>query len=62
MIIPRDFGFVFASQDRDGSFIAVPLKDTDRRVFGLLGVDTMKDINNRTVFVTHEIQFYQVTV
>ena len=45
----------------DGSFIVVPLKDRKKRVFGLLGLDTLNDVHSRSIFITHEIQFFQVS-
>ena len=47
-------------QIHDGAFIVVPLKDNCNRVFGLLGVDTVGDTTNKNIFITHEIQFFQV--
>ncbi|CAG2257900.1 unnamed protein product [Mytilus edulis] len=45
--------------DREGSFIVVPLKDKRKRVFGLIGVDTLNDRHSKTIFITHEIQYFQ---
>ena len=53
---------IWFHQDPDGSFIVIPLKDQNKRVFGLLGVDTLKDGQGRSIFITHEIQFYQVDI
>ena len=38
----------------------VPLKDKRKRVFGLIGVDTLNDRHTKTIFITHEIQYFQV--
>ncbi|XP_052072459.1 EF-hand calcium-binding domain-containing protein 5-like isoform X3 [Mytilus californianus] len=46
-------------EDREGSFIVVPLKDKRKRVFGLIGVDTLNDRHSKTIFITHEIQYFQ---
>ena len=47
-------------EETDGSVIVVPLKDHRKRVFGLLGIDTLTDPKPRSIFITHEIQFFQV--
>ena len=53
--------FCDVTQDSDGALIVVPLKDRRKRVFGLLGVDTLSEQQNRIIFITHEIQFFQVS-
>ncbi|XP_041052656.1 EF-hand calcium-binding domain-containing protein 5-like [Carcharodon carcharias] len=42
----------------NGSFLVIPLKDQHNRVFGVMGVDTLRDRCER-YFNTHEINFYQ---
>ncbi|XP_039225644.1 EF-hand calcium-binding domain-containing protein 5 isoform X2 [Crotalus tigris] len=42
-----------------GSFLVLPLEDVRRRVFGVLGLDTLRDKNEKTIFVPHEIRYYQ---
>ncbi|XP_009076237.1 PREDICTED: EF-hand calcium-binding domain-containing protein 5, partial [Acanthisitta chloris] len=46
-------------EQRKGSFLVLPLHDAHWRVFGILGVDTLRDQCEQTVFLSHEISFYQ---
>ncbi|XP_067328281.1 EF-hand calcium-binding domain-containing protein 5 [Anolis sagrei] len=46
-------------KERMGSFLVLPLEDVRRRVFGVLGLDTLRDKSDQTIFVPHEIRFYQ---
>uniref|UniRef100_H3B4N1 EF-hand calcium binding domain 5 n=1 Tax=Latimeria chalumnae TaxID=7897 RepID=H3B4N1_LATCH len=46
-------------EDLKGSFLAVPLKDSQQRVYGILGVDTLREQVERNIFLMHEISFYQ---
>ncbi|XP_078278931.1 EF-hand calcium-binding domain-containing protein 5-like [Rhinoraja longicauda] len=42
----------------EGSFLVIPIKDHHNRVFGVLGIDTLRD-NCGKGFAAHEINFYQ---
>ncbi|KAM9525658.1 EF-hand calcium-binding domain-containing protein 5 isoform 2-T7 [Guaruba guarouba] len=46
-------------EKRKGSFLVLPLHDAHWRVFGILGLDTLRDQCETTIFLTHEISFYQ---
>eukprot|EP00062_Callorhinchus_milii_P015406 gi/632965657/ref/XP_007899000.1/ PREDICTED: EF-hand calcium-binding domain-containing protein 5-like [Callorhinchus milii] len=42
-----------------GALLVVPIKDWNRRVFGVMGVDTIRDPCKDKGFTKHEINFYQ---
>ncbi|KAM6239373.1 EF-hand calcium-binding domain-containing protein 5 [Spheniscus humboldti] len=46
-------------EERRGSLLVLPLHDARWRVFGILGLDTLRDQCEKTIFLTHEISFYQ---
>ncbi|NXS49138.1 EFCB5 protein, partial [Balaeniceps rex] len=46
-------------EERRGSLLVLPLHDAHWRVFGILGLDTLWDQCEKTLFLTHEISFYQ---
>ncbi|KAM6118574.1 EF-hand calcium-binding domain-containing protein 5 [Phoenicopterus ruber ruber] len=46
-------------EERKGSLLVLPLHDARWRVFGILGLDTLRDQCEETIFLTHEISFYQ---
>ncbi|XP_042647367.1 EF-hand calcium-binding domain-containing protein 5 [Tyto alba] len=46
-------------EERKGSFLVLPLHSAHWRVFGILGLDTLPDQREKTIFLTHEISFYQ---
>ncbi|XP_075760715.1 EF-hand calcium-binding domain-containing protein 5 isoform X4 [Pelodiscus sinensis] len=46
-------------RERRGSFLVLPLQDSRWRIFGILGLDTLRDRCEQTIFLTHEIRFYQ---
>ncbi|OXB59523.1 hypothetical protein ASZ78_004496 [Callipepla squamata] len=47
------------AEERRGSFLVLPLQDAHWRVFGILGLDTLWDQSEKTIFLSHEISFYQ---
>ncbi|NXC27491.1 EFCB5 protein, partial [Campylorhamphus procurvoides] len=46
-------------EERKGSFLVLPLHDARWRVFGILGLDTLRDQHEKNIFMAHEIIFYQ---
>ncbi|NXQ35891.1 EFCB5 protein, partial [Alaudala cheleensis] len=46
-------------EERKGSLLVLPLYDAHWRVFGILGLDTLKDQCDKSIFLTHEITFYE---
>lgn len=47
-------------EERKGSLLVLPLHDARWRVFGILGLDTLQDQCEKSIFLTHEITFYEV--
>ncbi|NWU29490.1 EFCB5 protein, partial [Dyaphorophyia castanea] len=46
-------------EERKGSLLVLPLHDARWRVFGILGLDTLQDQCEKSIFLTHEITFYE---
>ncbi|NXF34989.1 EFCB5 protein, partial [Nyctibius bracteatus] len=46
-------------EERKGSLLVLPLHDAHWKVFGILGLDTLRDRSEKTIFLTREIGFYQ---
>uniref|UniRef100_A0A663FBB8 EF-hand calcium binding domain 5 n=1 Tax=Aquila chrysaetos chrysaetos TaxID=223781 RepID=A0A663FBB8_AQUCH len=46
-------------EERKGSLLILPLHDARWRAFGILGLDTLRDQCEKTIFLTHEVSFYQ---
>ncbi|XP_064250748.1 EF-hand calcium-binding domain-containing protein 5 isoform X2 [Passer domesticus] len=46
-------------EKRKGSLLVLPLYDAHWRVFGILGLDTLQDQCHKSIFLTHEITFYE---
>ncbi|NXO65438.1 EFCB5 protein, partial [Phainopepla nitens] len=47
------------TEKRKGSLLVLPLYDAHWRVFGILGLDTLWDECHESIFLTHEITFYE---
>nr|XP_041575931.1 EF-hand calcium-binding domain-containing protein 5 isoform X2 [Taeniopygia guttata] len=46
-------------EEKKGSLLVLPLYDAHWRVFGILGLDTLRDQSHKSIFLTHEITFYE---
>ncbi|NXR76672.1 EFCB5 protein, partial [Pycnonotus jocosus] len=46
-------------EERKGSLLVLPLYDAHWRVFGILGLDTLRNQCQKSIFLTHEITFYK---
>ncbi|RMC10702.1 hypothetical protein DUI87_12413 [Hirundo rustica rustica] len=46
-------------EERKGSVLVLPLYDAHWRAFGILGLDTLRDQCEKSIFLTHEITFYE---
>ncbi|NXI16659.1 EFCB5 protein, partial [Irena cyanogastra] len=46
-------------EEKKGSLLVLPLYDAHWRVFGVLGLDTLRDQSHKSIFLTHEITFYE---
>ncbi|XP_038013856.1 EF-hand calcium-binding domain-containing protein 5 isoform X2 [Motacilla alba alba] len=46
-------------EEKKGSLLVLPLYDAHWRVFGILGLDTLRDQCHNSIFLTHEITFYE---
>nr|XP_009930358.1 PREDICTED: EF-hand calcium-binding domain-containing protein 5 [Opisthocomus hoazin] len=46
-------------EERRGSLLVLPLHDARWRAFGILGLDTLRDQHEKTIFLAHEISFCQ---
>ncbi|XP_059721714.1 EF-hand calcium-binding domain-containing protein 5 isoform X3 [Haemorhous mexicanus] len=46
-------------EEKNGSLLVLPLYDAHWRVFGILGLDTLRDQSHKSIFLTHEITFYE---
>ncbi|NXR23047.1 EFCB5 protein, partial [Cinclus mexicanus] len=46
-------------EESTGSLLVLPLYDAHWRVFGILGLDTLRDKCEKSIFLMHEITFYE---
>ncbi|NWX26801.1 EFCB5 protein, partial [Notiomystis cincta] len=47
------------AEERKGSLLVLPLHDARWRVFGILALDTLRDECEKSIFLTHEITFFE---